>query len=206
MDNKKAIENEEFTVIAMESETLRVEFVDIGEGYGGDYNAEDPEDRRLMRLYALRRDQDADNSDWEEIEDGSCCTCIPSDTKPADLAVLLAHVFATISDAIQTGASMKRSCERLSWLCGVEDIKRINTTKVKTPSGFLIARKIGQNNEFPGVQISLSESGIPSDTDEVIAVVEYNHDDPDSIVTEVYAAEYEGPAYIIDHATGEDFL
>jgi len=57
--------------------TIKVEWVDLGEGWSGDYNPDDPEDESLLRFDVSEWDNELG---WIEISDASYCTQMPVDT------------------------------------------------------------------------------------------------------------------------------
>lgn len=118
-------------IMSLESGPLRIEFVFLEEGLHGKYKENDPDDRPLLRFYVLRRDADADNSNWNEVEDSSFRTCISYDTAPEHLALLLTFIFTAVTNAMQTGESIEKVCEGLSWLNGVSE-QRVNDARTFT--------------------------------------------------------------------------
>lgn len=68
----------------------RLEWVDIGEGYDGDYNPNDPNDKPLYRadLYA----------DGDILESGSYCTGAPVATDPEILEGMARDLFRDLPD------------------------------------------------------------------------------------------------------------
>jgi hypothetical protein len=89
---------------------VAVEFVDLGEGYNGDYDPEDPEDTKLLRFDAyIKRtpsttfneenglednDQDDYKGGWAMRENSSFCTQVPADT-PKETLRAVARGIAT---------------------------------------------------------------------------------------------------------------
>lgn len=66
-------------------EALQVSWIDIGEGMDGDYNPEDPDDEALFRLDVMAKRF----GEWDWVDDGSICTCTPTETNEATLLKLL---------------------------------------------------------------------------------------------------------------------
>ena len=67
---------------------VRVSFVYCEEGYGGDYNPEDPDDDPLLRMDVAVREEmnyphtDGPNGDgWENVSSSSYCTGMPHTLK-----------------------------------------------------------------------------------------------------------------------------
>ena len=92
---------------------VKVEWVELGEGYDGDYSPIDPEDRELLRFDVSRRTA---NGEWEAVEDASYCTLTPADTPEDVQRALLALLMDEVYDPVEAGQSIKKLCERLSWI------------------------------------------------------------------------------------------
>ena len=77
-----------------------VAFGNIGEGWSGDYDEEDPQDENLLRLYVYMRDMQDKALPWKEVEEGSVCTALPALTpgsvRKGILAVVLAEADASV--------------------------------------------------------------------------------------------------------------
>jgi hypothetical protein len=85
-----------------------VEIEHIGEGLNGDYNPNDPEDKRLLRFTVLVNEV--------PVDDASYCTLIPADA-PKGLQFMVAKkILGAVYAPIINGKSIKRLCEKLSWL------------------------------------------------------------------------------------------
>lgn len=116
------------TILEIEDSRLKVELADIGEGFNGDYNPDDPQDVPLVRFYVYEREgADAlacendmpDNDGWVPVRESSCCTGIPVDSPRHELEEYAQIVFDEFADALpvkDTGASVKSLADRLSWL------------------------------------------------------------------------------------------
>lgn len=85
---------------------ITVEVDHIGEGWWGDYNPNDPADKPLLRFYVLRN--------GEYLDDASYCTQTVDCEENADL--LAAFVLDAVIDFAQNRESIKKLCERLSWV------------------------------------------------------------------------------------------
>ena len=87
---------------------VTVELVDIGEGLSGTYNPDDPNDVKLLRFYVILGNED--------VEDASYCTLVPAtatlERQEAKLKILMDAVYERVS----TNQSVKKICERLSWM------------------------------------------------------------------------------------------
>ncbi len=107
-----------------ESDGVRVEIEDIGEGISGDYDENDPEDIPLVRFYISC----LVNGEWEELEDASYCTQLPATLDENLLKVATDIILEEVKDRILEGHSIKKICERLSWI-GEENVRN-NTSPV----------------------------------------------------------------------------
>jgi hypothetical protein len=89
--------------VVVEDDGYRVTLEHIGEGLDGDYDPEDADDVRLLRFSVDR---------IEPVENGSYCTQLPitisREQKRKAGEIILRE--------LQGGGSVKRTCERLSWL------------------------------------------------------------------------------------------
>lgn len=113
------VENEDSdTVIRMEDGDLCCEWVNLDEGYSGDYDPDDPEDENLLRFDIYRRPEDLDG-EWDieyEEPDASFCTMMPADTDRTILVAALRYIIAKYKEALKADphASMKKIGEKLS--------------------------------------------------------------------------------------------
>ena len=112
------------TPVSIRNSRLRVDWINLGEGYSGDYNEDDPDDENLLRfdVYAAA-DPDPNNElddGWVMVEDASYCTQVPASTDPEELERLLRAIFDryddVIDDYIKHGTSVKKLGEELSWI------------------------------------------------------------------------------------------
>ena len=98
---------------------IKVEWSDLGEGLSGDYDPNDPNDIPLLRFDVSRMEdfpKDGRNMDWEAIDDASYCTNFPV-TASDDLKMkALAYLMGEIYEPAEAGNSIKKLCERLSWI------------------------------------------------------------------------------------------
>lgn len=95
-----------------------VEWTDLGEGWDGDYNPNDPDDVALLRFDISV----IEKGEVIPIDDASYCTQVPVNTKKKILKAGLEMIMDEIFDAVIEGNSIKKACERMSWI-GVEDIE-----------------------------------------------------------------------------------
>ena len=98
---------------------VRVQFEEIGEGFSGDYNPNDPNDIELLRFYVS---VDFGNGEFEDLDDASYCTCFPvsASQELQDKAVqfIMDKVYQIIYDGYPSKDSknVKKLCEKLSWI------------------------------------------------------------------------------------------
>jgi len=90
---------------------VRIDWVNLGEGYDGDYDPENPDDKNLLRFDVYRNN----GIDWVEVDDGSYCTQVPANTDHAVLRRILTSFMDHIYDDIVSVGKAKRLCEQLSW-------------------------------------------------------------------------------------------
>jgi hypothetical protein len=104
---------------------VRVELEDIGEGWEGEYNPDNPDDEELVRFTVSKivpagpTVAGADtppSTEWEQIDDASYCTQIPVRSDPSVLLNAIFEIAQEVYDDVAHGRSIKRTCERLSWL------------------------------------------------------------------------------------------
>jgi len=91
---------------------VRVELVDIGEGHSGDYNPNNPKDEKLLRFYVQQKAFDY----WQDVNNASYCTLIPESTTQEEQNKLVKILYDEVVDKVESGCSIKKLCERLSWI------------------------------------------------------------------------------------------
>jgi hypothetical protein len=91
---------------------IMVEWVDLEEGYSGDWDPDDPEDVSLLRFDVSRRK----NGEWVEISDASYCTLFPKNTSETLKTKALKYIMSQIYSDASCDQSIKRLCEKLSWI------------------------------------------------------------------------------------------
>lgn len=99
--------------VISEDGMVMVEWVDLGEGWCGDYNPDDPEDDSLLRFDSYVKDE---LSEWEPLDDGSYCTQVPVDTDDATLEQLARIVVEELADSYRACGRVKKAGERMSWI------------------------------------------------------------------------------------------
>jgi hypothetical protein len=93
---------------------IMVELEHEGEGYNGDFDPADGNDKPLMRFWVYEDSEDENYG--EQLENGSYCTELIADDDPEilDKAINLIHHEAV--QALAGKGSFKRTMEKLSWL------------------------------------------------------------------------------------------
>ena len=115
------------TLVTVDDGLIQVELANIGEGYNGDYNPDDPEDDELIRFYVhinanygkTKKDGSPKKPDWEDLEDSSCCTTVPCNTdveKLINKAIKIHKRFRKEIDSYPAETSTKKLAEELSWI------------------------------------------------------------------------------------------
>lgn len=96
---------------------LSIELTYDGEGYNGDYDDEDEDDRPLLRFTLWEHN----NDDCTPVDDASYCTCIAADeTSPRDRGLIMEYI---LSKYIKTPRNeWKKLGEKLSHISCVSDI------------------------------------------------------------------------------------
>ena len=96
----------------------KVEWVDLGEGWNGDYDPSDPDDQALLRFDVLELTKveglfsESPELEWEPIDDASYCTQMPADSSKE----VLRRGATMIMNATYGKTNIKKICEELSWI------------------------------------------------------------------------------------------
>ena len=109
--------NEEETVMVAYDDCIKVEFVNIGEGYWGDYNPENPDDVNLLRFYVYFKPEN--EKEWQAVEDASYCTGVAATEKEETIMEKIGKLFKAYRKAyghICRGGSVKKLGEAMSWI------------------------------------------------------------------------------------------
>jgi hypothetical protein len=101
------------TEIIVTGDSFRASLEWIGEGEAGDYRPDHPTDRPLLRFDVAQMDE---NGDWEDVPDTSYCMQIDARLPRAVRELAANLVLKTVEEAHAAGLSLKRVCERLSWM------------------------------------------------------------------------------------------
>ena len=108
---------DEETILTMLDDEIMVDFRNIGEGYYGDYNPDDPEDKELIRFDVSYRNPDT--NEWTEVDDASYCTTLEANSPIEELEGAIRTIFKEYKDVyrhICEGGSVKKLGEELSWI------------------------------------------------------------------------------------------
>ena len=96
--------------IVVVDEGVRVTLEDIGEGEDGEAREGEV---TLLRFYVDRLNY---RNEWEGVEDASYCTQVRSDAPQKKLEWVAKTILATVAAEVRRGESVKKLCERLSWI------------------------------------------------------------------------------------------
>lgn len=93
---------------------IRTVWVNLEEGFNGDYNPDDPDDKNLLRLDLYQRL----NGEWESVEGASYCTRMPVDADESLLKRSLRYALDNYRVALsgRPGFSVRHVGETLSWM------------------------------------------------------------------------------------------
>lgn len=87
---------------------------DLGEGFGGDYDPEDPDDERLLR-FALEV-RHAGSGEWDPQWSDGYCTSVGADADEQTRAGGLAHIARLVRLAAVTGQGTSTAAANASWI------------------------------------------------------------------------------------------
>ena len=91
---------------------VKVCWVELGEGFNGDYDPEDPDDIELLRFDVMH----LVDGEWLYVESASYCTLFPvqadADLKAQALAILMDRFYEPVTQ----GISIKKLAEEMSWI------------------------------------------------------------------------------------------
>ena len=101
------------TVAEIDDGNIKVEWANIGEGYNGDYNPNDPDDVELLRFYVY----EWDDGYWEPVDDASYCTTVPLHSDPDIIEETIRVLYKRFADVIYNrSGSVKKLGEMMSWI------------------------------------------------------------------------------------------
>ena len=119
------------TYFDLVEDNVRVVFEYIGEGYNGDYDPTDPEDKPLLRFDVFADvhlknpySEDPILGDFGYMLDSSYCTALPVEMPEDVINKALRVIMDEVKGEVIAGHSIKRICEHLSWLCPEDLIKK----------------------------------------------------------------------------------
>lgn len=98
--------------LSIERGPYKVELEWAGEGRCGDYDPEDPYDYPHLRFYCST--WDANDMEWECIDDASYCTTLPKSLPPSLMAIAADMILRRLEDVGEAGA--KKAMEEMSWI------------------------------------------------------------------------------------------
>lgn len=100
--------------LMLKKDDVMVSFVNLGEGYNGDYNPDDPNDEELLRFDVYVKE----GQYWIPVDDASYCTQIPVNTKEELLREALEILMKNFYDALHNShdTSVKKLGEQMSWI------------------------------------------------------------------------------------------
>lgn len=91
---------------------VRVEWVNLGEGYFGEYDPDDPEDENFLRFDVSVLEDD----EWVDPGDASYCTQFPATVSERLQSLALELIMDEVYDLLQDERPIKKKCENLSWI------------------------------------------------------------------------------------------
>ena len=98
--------------LSIERGPYKVELEWAGEGKYGDYNPEDPYDYPHLRFYCSA--WDANDMEWNCIDDASYCTTLPTSLPPSLMAIAVDMILRRLEEVGVAGA--KKAMEEMSWI------------------------------------------------------------------------------------------
>jgi hypothetical protein len=102
---------------------VMVEWSELGEGWEGEYNENDPNDEELLRFDVSIWNCDPEEP-WIAVEDASYCTAFPVNTDPILRERALNYIMDEIWEQLaDSRCSIKRICEKLSWINPIDVMK-----------------------------------------------------------------------------------
>jgi hypothetical protein len=105
-------------VVAVSNNNLYMDLEWIGEGWNGDYDANDPNDKKLLRFTFQEYDEDGNAV---PLEDCSYCTRLALGKSTLVSLIQIAVALFKRVESEYPGGNIKRICENLSWLSNEYD-------------------------------------------------------------------------------------
>jgi hypothetical protein len=84
----------------------------IGEGMRGDFDEDDPHDKKLLRFSILQRDDE--HSEFGRVRDGDFCTALTLPRPHKDIEIAAKLILGRVRGLLEQGKPIKRVCEALS--------------------------------------------------------------------------------------------
>lgn len=88
------------------------------EGWNGDFDPSDPDDELLLRFDVFK----LHNNEWEPVDNASYCTQLPASLSVDKINIALSAIMREVAEPVRAGASIKKTCERMSWL-SIKDLQ-----------------------------------------------------------------------------------
>jgi hypothetical protein len=97
-------------------DSVKVAWVRLGEGMSGNYDPNDPKDVELLRFDVSV----LVGGEWTDPGSASYCTWFPAKSTVEEQGIALAHILGEVYEQASQGHSIKKLCEKLSWIQQVE--------------------------------------------------------------------------------------
>lgn len=92
---------------------VMVRWTELGEGWSGDYNPNDPNDEELLRFDV---DWLSDDGEWNYVDDASYCTRFPASATDKQKQAGLEILMDVFYEPLMNGQSIKKIAEHMSWI------------------------------------------------------------------------------------------
>lgn len=102
----------------LQKDNVKIELVDIGEGWYGEYDPYDPQDKELLRFYVMHKVGEI----WEDVNGASYCTTLPVSLSDSCQRAFLEMLMYRFYLPVTSGGRVKRIGEEMSWT-KIEDIQ-----------------------------------------------------------------------------------
>lgn len=105
-----------------DSEKVKVEIEWLGEGWDGDYDESNPDDKPFLRFSVYKLEggyfETGSTKDpyWESIDDSSYCTLMPATCSPSMVMRAAKYILGNVEQRVLEGLPIKKTCEGLSWI------------------------------------------------------------------------------------------
>jgi len=141
-------------IATLEYTNIRVEFNNIGEGYHGDFNPNDPDDCLLLRFDISKRS----DTGWEPVEDASRCTQLPVGAAPEIIFKRALEAHDAVHDALMAGDGIRTICDKLSWMSDANPASAI--IKQQNKALRVMVSSIGVAEELEEIESGLFEESV----------------------------------------------